>query len=179
MGCTLWFTGLPSSGKTTLASALCARLGDRVETEHLDGDAIRSAFFPELGFSRHDRHENIRRIGDLALRFASHDVLSIVSVIAPFTDARDAVRANHLAHGIEYVEIFVDAPLEVCKMRDVKGLYRQATRGEIHTMTGIQSAYEVPANPDLRVDTTTPIEECLGQIMELLEQRLGVEKSSR
>lgn len=173
MRCTLWFTGLPSAGKTTLATALCSRLAGRMPVEHLDGDAIRAAFFPELGFGEHDRHENVRRIGDLALRFARHDVLSVVSVIAPSRDVRAAVRDTHRAHGVGYIEIFVDTPLELCRTRDVKGLYQRAARGELESMTGIHSAYEAPINPDIRVETTVPVEECLDRIWTQAESILA------
>ncbi|MGW4533985.1 adenylyl-sulfate kinase [Nocardia sp. NPDC004340] len=172
MRCTIWLTGLPSSGKTTLAAALCERFVGVAPTEHLDGDALRADYFPELGFTDHDRRENIRRIGDLARRFANHAVVPVVSVIAPFQAARQAVRAAHEGAGLGYIEVFVDTPLEVCRQRDVKGLYRLAADGNLAGMTGVQSAYEAPAAPDLRVDTSAQsIDECVSAIAALAIDR--------
>lgn len=155
MTTTLWLTGLPSSGKSTLGRELVARLAGRRPVQHLDGDAVRRDFFPELGFSREDRTENIRRIGRLAAMLASHGVLSVVSVIAPFRDVRDQVRAEHEEAGLTFVEVYVEAPVEVCAERDVKGLYAKAESGQVDAMTGVSDVYEAPTSPEVLVNTAT------------------------
>lgn len=165
MGTTLWLTGLPSSGKTTLGRALVDRQRGSRRVEHLDGDRVRRELFPELGFGEADRVDNIRRIGRLAAMLAAHDVLAVVSVIAPYAHARDEVRADHEARGLTYVEVHVDAPLDVCARRDVKGLYARAGRGEITGLTGVDDVYEEPPRPEVRVGTaTTGVDECVRAI---------------
>lgn len=153
MSGTIWLTGLPSAGKSTLATALARRLHGVHDTEILDGDQVRRELFPELGFDDHDRRENVRRIGRLALMLARHDVVAIVPVIAPFRDVRKEVREAHLAVGVQFVEVFVDAPVATCIARDVKGLYARALRGEVPGMTGLDGVYEPPEAPELRLDT--------------------------
>jgi adenylylsulfate kinase len=153
-GVTLWFTGLPSSGKSTLASALADRLtaqGYRVQV--LDGDQVRPYLSQGLGYSREDRDINVRRIGWVARLLAGHGVVVLVPVIAPYADARQAVRDDHLAAGVAYGEVFVSTPLEVAESRDVKGLYARARRGELRGLTGIDDPYERPLSPELVVDT--------------------------
>ncbi|MGZ3145390.1 adenylyl-sulfate kinase [Lentzea chajnantorensis] len=168
---TLWLTGLPSSGKSTLGRELVERLRDRRTVQHLDGDAVRKDFFPELGFSKHDRTENIRRIGKLAAMLASHGVLSVVSVIAPFREVREEVRAAHEAAGLTFVEVYVDAPVQVCAERDVKGLYAKADAGQVEAMTGVSDVYEAPASPDVLVDTASlSVQESVEMIERALER---------
>lgn len=172
MNTTLWLTGLPSSGKSTLGQTLTSRQRPLRDVEHLDGDRIRADLFPELGFTRADRAENIRRIGRLATMLAVHRVLVIVSVIAPYRQARHEVRIEHETRGLNFLEIHVDAPVAVCAARDVKGLYAGAERGEVHGLTGIGDVYEAPLDPDLRVDTATrDIEDCVRSIEDLLRSR--------
>src|SRR5882757_2098732 len=123
-GATIWLTGLPSAGKTTIAYELAGRLreeGHRVEV--LDGDEIREFLSSGLGFSREDRHTNVQRIGFVAELLASHGVLVLVPVIAPYADSREAVRKRHELQGTAYVEVHVATPVDVCAVRDVKGLY--------------------------------------------------------
>jgi adenylylsulfate kinase len=162
-GCTLWFTGLPSSGKSTLASLFANELSRPVEI--LDGDMLRAQFFPELGFSKADRIENVRRAGRLALILARHGVTVLVPVIAPYQAARDWVRRLHSDAGVRYAEVWVDAPLDVCIARDVKGLYAKARRGELHGVTGIDDPYERPHRVELhlRTDLACP-RECVAQL---------------
>jgi adenylylsulfate kinase len=153
-GATLWFTGLPSSGKSTLANALADRLiaeGRRVQV--LDGDEVRPYLCQGLGYSREDREVNVRRIGWVARLLASHGVVVLVPVIAPYADARQAVREDHTAAGVPYGEIFVSTSLEVSEARDVKGLYARARRGELNGLTGIDDPYERPQAPELVIDT--------------------------
>jgi len=169
MTTTVWLTGLPSSGKSTLARVLTDRQRALRPVEHLDGDVIRADLFPELGFDRRDRMENVRRIGLLAAMFAAHDVLSVVSVIAPFRESRDAVRAAHAEQGLTFLEVYVDAPAQVCAERDVKGLYARARTGRISGLTGADAAYEAPTTPDLRLRTAeSSIDECVSRIEELI-----------
>ncbi|MEO5833691.1 MAG: adenylyl-sulfate kinase [Nakamurella sp.] len=155
-GLTLWLTGLPSAGKTTLANALADELrGAGRDVEVLDGDEIRTHLSAGLGFSREDRDTHVRRIGYVAELLARHGVTVLVPVIAPYADTRDEVRARHAAHGTAHLQVHLSTPVAVCADRDVKGLYAQAARGEISHLTGIDDPYEVPADPDLRIDTST------------------------
>ncbi|BBB00837.1 putative adenylylsulfate kinase [Actinacidiphila reveromycinica] len=153
-GATVWLTGLPSAGKTTIATALAGTLraeGRRVEV--LDGDEIREFLSAGLGFSREDRHTNVQRIGFVAELLASHGVLVLVPVIAPYADSREAVRKRHEARGTAYVEVHVATPVDVCSVRDVKGLYAKQAAGELTGLTGVDDPYEAPARPDLRIET--------------------------
>ncbi|QEV20978.1 adenylyl-sulfate kinase [Streptomyces alboniger] len=153
-GATVWLTGLPSAGKTTIAYELAGRLraeGRRVEV--LDGDEIRDFLSAGLGFSRADRHTNVQRIGFVSELLARNGVLVLVPVIAPFADSREAVRARHQAAGTGYVEVHVATPVEVCSVRDVKGLYAKQAAGEISGLTGVDDPYEEPESPDLRIES--------------------------
>ncbi|MBC2869422.1 adenylyl-sulfate kinase [Streptomyces mexicanus] len=153
-GATVWLTGLPSAGKTTLARAVAERLattGHRVEV--LDGDEIRRCLSQELGFSREDRHTNVQRIGFVAELLARNGVKVLVPVIAPYADSRDAVRRRHEANGTTYLEVHVATPVEVCSVRDVKGLYARQAAGELTGLTGVDDPYEEPTAPDLRIRT--------------------------
>ena len=153
-GATIWLTGLPSAGKTTIAYALADRLradGHRVEV--LDGDEIREFLSSGLGFTREDRHTNVQRIGFVAELLASNGVKVLVPVIAPYTDSREAVRKRHQAEGTVFLEVHVATPVEVCSVRDVKGLYAKQAAGEISGLTGVDDPYEAPETPDLRLQT--------------------------
>ncbi len=153
-GATVWLTGLPSAGKTTIATELAGELraqGHRVEV--LDGDEIREFISAGLGFSREDRHTNVQRIGFVAELLARNGVLVLVPVIAPYTDSREAVRKRHAASGTPYLEVHVATPVEVCGERDVKGLYARQAAGELTGLTGVDDPYEAPETPDLRIET--------------------------
>ncbi|WP_257230953.1 adenylyl-sulfate kinase [Streptomyces sp. UH6] len=153
-GATVWLTGLPSAGKTTIALELAGRLradGHRVEV--FDGDEIREFLSAGLGFTREDRHTNVQRIGFLAELLSRNGVTTLVPVIAPYADSRDAVRKRHEAGGTAYLEVHVATPVEVCSVRDVKGLYAQQAAGEISGLTGVDDPYEAPAAPDLRIES--------------------------
>lgn len=155
-GATVWLTGLPSAGKSTIAFALAERLraqGRRVEV--LDGDEIRTFLSADLGFSREDRYTNVTRIGFVAELLASRGIVVLAPVIAPYADSRAAVAAHHDERGTPYLEVHVATPLEVCAERDVKGLYARQEAGEITGLTGVDDPYEVPETPDLRVHTHT------------------------
>jgi len=153
-GATLWFTGLPSSGKSTIAHALADDFrAEGVDVHVLDGDDVRPYLSKGLGFSREDRNINVTRIGFVARLLASHGVLVLVPVIAPYAEARDAVRKDHADHNVPFAEIYVSTSLEVTEQRDVKGLYAKARRGEISGMTGIDDPYEEPTSAELVIDT--------------------------
>jgi adenylylsulfate kinase len=153
-GATLWFTGLPSAGKSTIANALAERLvaaGRRVQV--LDGDEVRPYLSAGLGYSRADRDLNVQRIGWVARLLAGHGVVVLVPVIAPYAAAREAVRADHAAAGVAFAEVYVSTSLEVAESRDVKGLYAKARRGELNGLTGLDDPYERPERPELVLDT--------------------------
>ena len=149
-GATIWLTGLPSSGKSTVACALAQALvaqGRRVEV--LDGDAIRAELSPELGFSRAERELNVRRIGFVASLLTRHGVYALVAAISPYAEGRRRVRAS-IEH---FVEVFVDCPLTECERRDSKGFYARARAGQMRAFTGVSDPYEAPLSPELTVHT--------------------------
>ncbi|MEU5048600.1 adenylyl-sulfate kinase [Streptomyces sp. NPDC021096] len=172
-GATVWLTGLPSAGKTTIARALAGRLSDeghRVEV--LDGDEIREFLSAGLGFSREDRDTNVQRIGFVARLLAAHGVTVLVPVIAPYTHSREAVRKRHQEHGTGYVEVHVATPVDVCSVRDVKGLYARQAAGELSGLTGVDDPYEAPLDPDLRVEAhEQSVEESAAAVYGLLAGR--------
>jgi adenylylsulfate kinase len=150
-GFTLWFTGLSGAGKTTVSEIVEKQLRRRRgKVEVLDGDIVRTNLSKGLGFSREDRDTNVLRIGFVADLLTRNGVGVIVSAISPFKEVRDQVRRNV---GEDFIEIFVDAPLEVCAERDVKGLYKKAFAGEIPQFTGVSDPYEPPASPELHIKT--------------------------
>ncbi|CAM5728116.1 adenylylsulfate kinase [Streptomyces sp. BK208] len=172
-GATVWLTGLPSAGKTTIARALAERLreeGRRVEL--LDGDEIREFLSAGLGFDRADRHTNVQRIGFVAELLARNGVTALVPVIAPYADSRDAVRERHEANGTAYVEVHVATPVEVCSVRDVKGLYAKQAAGELTGLTGVDDPYEEPVKPDLRIESQDQtVHESAAAVHALLTER--------
>jgi len=152
-GLTVWLTGLPSAGKTTVAAALEKRLlaeGHRVEV--LDGDVMRTRLTKGLGFSREDRDENIRRIGFVAHLLARNGVIAVVPVISPYRSVRDEIRELHDGR---FFEVHVATPVEVCSERDVKGLYARQRAGELSGLTGVDDPYEPPVRPELVLHTET------------------------
>lgn len=172
-GATVWLTGLPSAGKTTIAYELAGRLreeGHRVEV--LDGDEVREFLSAGLGFSRADRDTNVRRIGYLAELLARNGVKALVPVIAPYAVSREAVRGRHRAGGTAYLEVHVATPVEVCSVRDVKGLYAKQAAGEISGLTGVDDPYEEPESPDLRIAShTQTVQESAAALHALLTER--------
>ncbi len=172
-GATVWLTGLPSAGKTTIAHELAGRLrasGRRVEV--LDGDEIREFLSAGLGFSREDRHTNVQRIGFVAGLLARNGVTVLVPVIAPYADSREAVRGRHAADGTPYVEVHVATPVEVCSVRDVKGLYARQAAGELSGLTGVDDPYEEPLAPDLRIESQhQTVQESAAAVHTLLSER--------
>lgn len=151
----MWFTGLSGSGKSTIAAAVeVALIAEGRAAYRLDGDNIRHGLNADLGFSAEHRSENVRRIGEVARLFADAGVVALVPVISPYRADRQRVRQRHADSGLVFIEVFVDAPLEVCEARDPKGLYARARAGEITNFTGIDDPYEAPEEPELSVDTT-------------------------
>ena len=169
-GCTLWFTGLSASGKSTIASALEQTLVHRgLHAYRLDGDNIRMGLNKNLGFSAEDRAENIRRIGEVGKLFADAGLIAITCFISPYRADRDAARALHPTGG--FVEIFVDCPIELCEQRDPKGLYKKARAGQIKGFTGIDDPYEAPLKAELVLDAGTKNpEELADEVMAYLER---------
>lgn len=172
-GATVWLTGLPSAGKTTIAYELAGRLREEGHlVEVLDGDEIREFLTADLGFSRADRHTNVQRVGFLADMLARNGVKALVPVIAPYADSREAVRKRHDASGAAYIEVHVATPVEVCSVRDVKGLYAKQAAGEISGLTGVDDPYEAPVNPDLRIESQDQtVQESAALVHTLLTER--------
>jgi adenylylsulfate kinase len=166
-GVTVWFTGLSASGKTTISQAVAEVLrarGYRVET--LDGDVVRQNLTKSLGFSKEDRDENIRRIGFVAHLLSRNGVIAVVAAISPYRAIRDEVRARIG----RFVEVFANAPLEVCEQRDPKGLYRQARAGELRGFTGVDDPYEVPLGSEVECHTDREtVEESVAKVLHALE----------
>jgi adenylyl-sulfate kinase len=168
-GFVLWFTGLSGAGKTTLAKLIEQELKARgVRVERLDGDVVRQSLTADLGFSKEDRDKNIQRVTFVAKLLSRNGVGVLASFISPYRATRDWVRAEVT----NFIEVFVDCPLEECIRRDVKGLYTKALAGEIPEFTGVSDPYEAPLNPEISVNTRDEsIEESFAQIMTYLEER--------
>lgn len=175
-GATLWFTGLSASGKSTIACALEQVLVQRgIHCYRLDGDNIRMGLNKSLGFSAEDRAENIRRIGEVARLFADSGSIALTSFISPYRADRDAARAVHEKDplgAIPFIEVFVDAPIEVCEQRDPKGLYKKARAGQLKGFTGIDDPYEPPASPELVLKPATmSVEDSVRACLKMLADR--------
>jgi adenylyl-sulfate kinase len=167
----IWFTGLSGAGKSTLANVLEETLlNSGVHTYLLDGDNLRMGINGNLGFSEKDRQENIRRVAEVARLFVDAGIVVIVAVISPKKEDRDNAKLK-FKHN-EFLEVFVDCPIEVCQKRDPKGLYRKATQGKIKNFTGIDSPYEPPGNPDIIAKTNIEsVDENVQEIIETLQFR--------
>ena len=170
-GATVWLTGLSGSGKSTIAVGTERALVERGRLAYvLDGDNVRHGLNKNLGFGPEDRSENIRRIGEVAKLFTDAGVIALTSFISPYRKDRDAVRAT-MPPG-DFVEVFVDASIETCESRDVKGLYARARAGEIPEFTGISAPYEAPERPELVLDTNRQtIVESVGCLLGYLEDK--------
>ena len=169
--CILWLTGLPAAGKTTLAREIARqlhKLGLRAFV--LDGDELRQGLNSDLGFSHAARSESVRRAGHAATLLADSGTIAVVALISPFRRHRERIRV--LAGGGRFVEIFVDAPLEVCERRDPKGLYASARAGDIQSVTGVDSPYEPPEDPDIRLKSAEhPPDRLAGEVIRFLKGR--------
>lgn len=175
-GVTLWFTGLSGAGKSTLAVATEEALYEQgYLTYILDGDNIRSGINSNLGFSPEDRTENIRRIAEIAKLFRDTGIINLTAFISPYREDRQLAR--RLADG-DFIEVHVDAPLDICEERDPKGLYKKARSGEIKDFTGIDAPYEAPEKPEIYVNTDEQsITECVEHVMEYLKHHAFLNKS--
>lgn len=163
-GILIWFTGLSGSGKSTVASALESKLYDMGKLTYLlDGDNVRYGLNSNLGFTKEDRSENIRRISEVCKLFVDAGLITIATFVSPFKEDRD--RARKLL-GDDFIEIYVDCPLEVCKKRDPKGIYKKAISGKIKNFTGIDSEYEVPHDAEITISThISSLEDCVNKIL--------------
>jgi adenylyl-sulfate kinase len=151
-GATVWLTGLPSSGKSTIGTAVEERLIARGLSAYLlDGDNLRHGICGDLGFSRSDREANVRRVGELACLFADAGTVAIVALVSPHEAIRREVRERHERERLAFFEVYVNTPVELCARRDPKGLYARASAGELHGLTGVDDPYEPPARPDLEL----------------------------
>ncbi|MCT7996354.1 adenylyl-sulfate kinase [Laspinema olomoucense] len=168
-GVTVWFTGLSGAGKTTISQGVEKELRSLgYQLEVLDGDIVRQNLTKGLGFSKEDRDENIRRIGFVSHLLTRNGVIVLVSAIAPYREIREEVR-----HRIgDFVQVYVNAPLEVCEERDVKGLYKKARAGEIKNFTGIDDPYEAPLDPDIECSTKDESEaESIAKVLQYLKDK--------
>lgn len=167
----IFFTGFSGSGKSTIANALEQKLHHlNIKTYVLDGDNVRSGINQNLSFSKKDRSENIRRIGEISKLFVDAGVVVLAAFIAPYKEDREFIKA--IIDNENYVEVFVNTSLEVCETRDVKGLYKKARKGEIKNMTGISAPYEAPQNPDVEVSELHSVEESVEIIYDKIKNKL-------
>lgn len=168
-GVVVWFTGLSGSGKSTIALAVEKELHQRgVFSVLLDGDNIRTGICNNLGFSMEDRNENIRRIAEVAKLFCQNGIVTLCSFVSPTQEIRSMARE---IIGSDFLEIFVDTPIEVCEQRDVKGLYKKARAGLIKDFSGIDSPFEKPESPNLTLNTqNVTVEQSVNRVLELIEQ---------
>lgn len=171
-GAVLWFTGLPSAGKSTLAHAVEQQMfAQGCRTFVLDGDNVRHGLCADLGFSAPERAENVRRIGELARLFVEAGAITLAAFISPF--AADRARLRTMFARGDFLEIYCDCPVAVCEARDPKGMYRRARAGEIAGFTGVSSPYEVPEHPELTVNTAQhPLDACVAQVLELAREAI-------
>jgi adenylyl-sulfate kinase len=168
-GATLWFTGLPASGKSTVASAVEAQLVRFGRPAYrLDGDNLRHGVCGDLGFSAEDRDLNVRRTAEVARLFADAGVVALVSVVSPYAEARQAARDLHERDGLRFVEVFVNTPLDECMRRDPKGLYARAAAGDLKGFTGVDDPYEPPLTPDVEL-RCVDIADAVARVLEALD----------
>jgi len=168
----IWFTGLSGSGKSTIANELEVRLHEKGLSSYvLDGDNVRMGLNKDLSFSETDRTENIRRISEVANLMIDAGLIVLAAFVSPYRKDREAIR--QVVKDANFVEVFVDAPLEVCEERDVKGLYKKARAGEIKNLTGLNAPYEAPQNPDLVIKTDEiSVKEAVEKILQLIMPKL-------
>lgn len=170
-GFTVWLTGLSGAGKTAIAKPLAEALKDRgLKVERLDGDIVRQSLTSDLGFTKEDRDENIKRITFVAKLLTRNGVAVICSFISPYRERRARTRQEIEERG-GFIEVYVECPLEVCAARDVKGLYEEAFAGEIDNFTGVSDPYEAPENPEIVCHTAEEtVEESVGRVLAHLEE---------
>src|SRR5919108_3391786 len=176
----IWLTGLPGSGKTTIAKALYPKLKELgFKVELLDGDIVRKELSPELGFTKQDREIHARRVVYLCKLLSRNGIISIVCLISPYREFRRYAR-NEISMNNNFYEVYVKCSLETCIRRDPKGLYKKALSGEIKDLTGLQDPYEEPENPEISVDTETQtLEECVNMILDRVLQTYNSKNNNR
>jgi bifunctional enzyme CysN/CysC len=168
-GVTVWLTGLPASGKSTLAAAAEARLLASGRSAYLlDGDNLRHGLNGDLGFSPDDRRENVRRTAEVSALLADAGVVALVALVSPYAADRDAARAIHEHRGLPFLEVHVATTLEECEARDPKGLYARARAGELKGLTGVDAPYEPPESPELRITPDRPLDEAVAELVSAL-----------
>jgi adenylyl-sulfate kinase len=173
-GATLWLTGLSGSGKSTLAVAVEQRLvAEGRNAYRLDGDNLRAGLNGDLGFTRADRDENVRRVAHVACLFADAGLVAVVALISPYAESRLRARQIHEEAGLPFVEVYMAAPATLCANRDPKGLYARASEGGLDSFTGVDDPYEVPESPDITIAFGSSIEDSLEAVFQLLS-RAGV-----
>jgi adenylyl-sulfate kinase len=172
-GATVWFTGLPASGKSTVAAAVEAHLVQSGRAAYrLDGDNLRHGVCGDLGFTAEDRDRNVRRTAEVARLFADAGVIALVSVVSPYAAARAYAREAHERDGLRFIEVFVNTPIEVCQERDPKGLYARAKAGQLPGFTGVDDPYEPPADPDVEL-RCIDIEIAVERVLDVLDGPVG------
>ncbi len=169
-GVTVWFTGLSGSGKTTVADFISEELSRKGLACYVaDGDTLRSGISRDLGFSRSDRSEHVRRAAEVAILFAKQNFVVLVPIITPYREMHDFIKKRHAEENLAFVEVYVAASLQACESRDPKGLYKLARGGGISHFTGIDDIYEKPLSPDITLDTAyKPPEECADEVISFL-----------
>ncbi|HEY3485732.1 MAG TPA: adenylyl-sulfate kinase [Ilumatobacteraceae bacterium] len=173
-GCTVWFTGLSGSGKSTVADAVAASLHAAGRPSYvLDGDNVRHGLNADLGFTAEDRAENVRRVGEVARLMADAGLVALVPLISPYRADRDRVRAVHAAAELPFCEVHLDVPIEVCEARDPKGLYARARAGHIKGFTGIDDPYEPPVEPELRLSADRSALELAADVVRWIDEHAG------
>lgn len=168
-GATVWLTGLPGAGKTTIATAVEARLIDAGRCAYrLDGDNLRHGMCSDLGFSKSDRETNVGRVGEMARLFADAGTVALVALVSPYSDCREKVRALHEHDGLLFMEVFVNTPAEECARRDPKGLYARARSGHLSGLTGVDAPYEPPRAPELELTPDMDVEQATAAVLSAL-----------
>jgi adenylylsulfate kinase len=174
-GISILLTGLPSAGKTTLATAAAGWLVDYGQPAEVpDSDVLRRQLWPELGLTRDDREQNLNRLATVASLLARHGLIVLIAAIAPYAQAREAMRLLHTRSGSDFAEAHIATPLEVCRRRDVKGLYAKQARGEVIGLTGVDDVYERPESPELRLDASLEtVDQSVGRLVDFILRRRG------
>ena len=172
-GATVWFTGLPSAGKTTIASAVEAQLVAAGRGAYmLDGDNLRHGMCSDLGFSQDDRRANVERVGQLARLFADSGLVALVALVSPYASCREKVRELHERDGLTFLKVYVNTPVEECARRDAKGLYARARGGELSDLTGVGAPYEPPRAPEVELTPEMDARSATIAVVDALGERM-------